>query len=239
MQVDGIASMAEPCPALSPQDWHSLRSWHRRRGRHHLPWRLGSTPWRIMLAEVLLHRTRASKVESLYNEVVMQFPSPVSIVRRQTEWLKATRSVGLIWRSRSFVLTCEQLVVLHGNEVPRRWSDLTALPGVGHYIASSVRCFGFGVPEVVVDTNTIRLACRVTREPVNPAQHRSRRVRKVVARLSENGRASQSRDNYALLDLAALVCHSRKPACDRCPLLSGCVTGRHLMSLTMSPGEHR
>ena len=238
MQVNGIASTAELCPALSPQDWDCLRSWHRRCGRHLLPWRMGSTPWRIMLAEILLHRTRASTVEELYDEVSSQFRSPRCVIRRQAEWLEATRHLGLAWRARSFISTCEQLVTLHGNEVPEEWNDLTSLPGVGHYIASAVRCFGFGVPQVVVDTNTIRLACRITGEPLKQVRHRSRRARQVVARLSVNGRDLKSNDNYALLDLAALVCHSKKPECDRCPLQSRCVTGSLLLSPSASLGEH-
>ena len=235
----GMAATVEPCPALSPQDWASLRIWHHKHGRHHLPWREGATPWNILLAEVLLHRTRASIVERLYTEVSKQFPSPESIVRQPLEWLKATRPAGLAWRARTFISTCEQLVALHHNEVPAGWTALTSLPGIGHYIASSVRCFGFGFPQVVVDTNTIRLACRITGEPLSRVHHRSRRVRQVVARLSASGTAPYAEDNYALLDLAALVCLTKKSECERCPLLPGCITGSRLVSDSARTEEYQ
>jgi len=223
--------------ALSPQAWANLRSWHREHGRHHLPWRRDSTPWNVLLAEVLLHRTRASAAERLYATAINQFPGPEAIVGRASDWLETTRPVGLVWRSRIFVSTCERLIVAHQGEVPSRWKDLTSLPGIGHYIASTVRCFGFGLPEVLVDTNTIRLASRITGESLTPTLHRSKKVRKVVARLYEDGSSGHANDNYAFLDLAAFVCHSTKPACTSCPLLSGCATASRLRSCSASAGH--
>ena len=234
-----MESSVEPVSGLSHLDWLELRTWHHKRGRHHLPWRTRSTPWKILLAEVLLHRTRASVVEGLYGDVANQFPSPESIVRQQAEWLETTRPAGLAWRARAFISTCEQLVAQHENKVPSAWSALTSLPGIGHYIAGAVRCFGFGFPEVVVDTNTVRLACRITGEPLNQARHRSRRVREVVARLSANGTAPCAEDNYALLDLAALVCHVRMPDCKQCPLVMRCNTGGRLLSDSGHSGTRR
>ena len=223
--------------ALSLRDWANLRSWHREHGRHHLPWRRDATPWNVLLAEVLLHRTRASAAERLYDKALNKFPGPEAIVRNTADWLESTRPVGLAWRSRIFVSTCERLVVVYKGEVPIRWNDLTSLPGVGHYIASTVRCFGFGLPEVLIDTNTIRLASRITGESLIPSRHRSKKVRKVVARLYEDGSSGCAEDNYAFLDLAALVCHSAKPACNWCPLLSGCVTGNRLQSCSAITGH--
>lgn len=213
-------------PALSGKDWASLRSWHRDHGRHDLPWRRQPTPWRVLLAEVLLHRTRAPAVLSLYERAVDRFPSPEYVIQRRAEWLEMSRPTGLAWRAEVFVRACEILLADHHGQVPERWEALTALPGVGHYIASAVRCFGFRTPEVMVDTNTIRLASRITEEPLSPAHHRNRKVREAVARLAEDGVAPGPEDNYALLDLAAEICHPVKPECPRCPVRFGCATGR-------------
>ena len=221
--------------ALNPHDWANLRSWHREHGRHYLPWRVNAAPWNVLLAEVLLHRTRASSVERLYGEVLNQFPSPESIVRRPAEWLTTTRPAGLTWRTRLFISTCDRIIALHQGKVPVGWIALTSLPGIGHYIASTVRCFGFGLPEVIVDTNTIRLASRITGEALSPTHHRSRKVRQAVARLLENGIAGCLGDNYALLDLAAMVCHTVNPACAQCPLATGCATGGRLLSDSHQP----
>ena len=210
---------------LSPRDWNDLRIWHDEHGRHDLPWRVNSTPWKILLAEVLLHRTRAAAVEKLYGEALKKFPGPEAVVLKQADWLQTIRSVGLAWRAQSFISTCDSLVALHRSNVPSGWNELTSLPGIGHYIASSVRCFGFGLRQVLVDANTVRLASRITGESLNYSHHRSRKTRQIVSSILEEGRVARARDNYALLDLAFLICRPRKPLCNRCPLVSRCVTG--------------
>ena len=155
MITSGIATSAGRGSALTSHNWDSLRSWHQEHGRDHLPWRAEATPWNVLLAEVLLHRTRASAVETLYDEALNKFPSPGAIVQRPADWLKTARPAGLAWRAELFILTCVQLDAIHRGQVPSGWAALTSLPGIGHYIASTVRCFGFGFPEVIVDTNTI------------------------------------------------------------------------------------
>ena len=231
--AEGKATNTGATSSLSSRDWDSLRIWHDEYGRHHLPWRADSTPWKVLLAEVLLHRTRATAVERLYDETLSRFPGPEAIVRRPADWLQTTRPAGLAWRAQSFISTCDSLVALHGSNVPSGWTDLTSLPGIGHYIASAVRCFGFGFPEAIVDTNTVRLASRITGEPLSSSHHRSRRVRQAVVGILANGIAACARDNYALLDLASLICRSTEPLCHRCPVVSGCVTGnRYLADLT-------
>ena len=52
------------------------------------------------------------------------------------------------------------LLDLHDGEVPRRFEDLEALPGVGHKTASVVMAQAFGVPAFPVDTHIHRLAQR-------------------------------------------------------------------------------
>ena len=52
------------------------------------------------------------------------------------------------------------LITKHDGEVPSNFSDLEALPGVGHKTASVVMSQGFGYPAFPVDTHIHRLAQR-------------------------------------------------------------------------------
>jgi A/G-specific adenine glycosylase len=212
-------------PLLSSHNWRRLRAWYRAHGRR-LPWRHKVHPWRILLAETLLHRTGAKVVEVLYPVALKEYPSPKAIVTKKNRWMKMAHSAGLFWRARTFVSTCEILVNEYGGRVPSDRRKLESLPGVGHYIASAVRCFGFGIAEFVTDTNTLRLAGRIAGIPVNPAHHRSQTLRKLITRLGANSRPLRPNDNYALLDLAAIVCRPTKPRCEECPLRICCCTGR-------------
>jgi A/G-specific adenine glycosylase len=221
-----VTAGSPPDPLLATSDWQRLRRWYRRHGRHELPWRNNRTPWRVLLAETLLHRTRANSVAVLYPAVTEEFPTPATVVERPERWRELTRSAGLAWRAESFIRACSELVYRHGNRVPGETAALKELPGIGHYVASAVVCFGFGQRAMLVDTNTIRLAARISGEDLHPERHRSRAVRDVVSRLGPEGEAPDADDNFALLDLAALVCTPREPRCMLCPLRESCVTGR-------------
>jgi A/G-specific adenine glycosylase len=211
-------------PLLSTDDWRRLRSWYKKNGRN-FPWRHDVTPWSILLAETLLHRTGANVVSALYPLIRRRFPSPGTVTKNKNQWISALYAAGLSWRVRTFVYACEVLVRRYGATVPSDRSQLECLPGVGHYTASAVRCFGYGFREFITDTNTIRLAGRLAGESVNPAKHRSNRIQALTTRLSHNSRPLRAKDNYALLDLAAIVCRSRNPFCLQCPLLRSCRTG--------------
>ncbi len=63
---------------------------------------------------------------------------------------KAQRLVGM----------AQQLMALHGGEVPDSFEALEALPGVGHKTASVVMNQVFGHPAFPVDTHIFRLARR-------------------------------------------------------------------------------
>ena len=215
---------------LPTKAWGEFRVWYRDHGRHSLPWRREASPWGIFVAETLLHRTRAEVVEKLYPQVLGEFPKPEIVALNEERFLEATFSAGLAWRGRVFVYACKRLVSQHGGHVPECRDALISLPGVGHYIASAVRCFGFGKREVIVDSNTIRLAARISGENLDSSQHRTQRVRAIVARLSEDSVPLRPDDNYALLDLATSLCRTRNPVCNQCPVRLWCATGRHALT---------
>jgi A/G-specific adenine glycosylase len=212
-------------PLLTSVDWRRLRIWYRDYGRR-LPWRHEATPWSILLAETLLHRTGANVVQVLYPFARKVFPSPRSVILKKSRWISMLYKGGLFWRARIFVRACENLVRHYGGQVPSERKELESLPGVGHYTASAVRCFGFGHREFITDTNTIRLVGRIAGKRLNPASHRTKSIQALTARLSNNGRPPLAKDNYALLDLAATVCKPREPMCHKCPLRSRCHTAQ-------------
>ena len=226
-------------PLLSSLEWVSLRSWYQTHGRHHLPWRHLATPWHVFLAETLLHRTRAEAVEAIYPRIVHEFPSPAVVVHEAPRWIEMTRSTGLSWRAEAFISACRSVLAQYEGRVPDRWDALMTLPGVGHYVASAVRCFGFGIRGVIVDSNTIRLAARISGEVLDISHHRSQKVRAMVARLSEDFNPPGPDDNYALLDLAAKICRTGKPQCAECPIQPGCATGRLAFPRTVMEPRRR
>ncbi|GIV20582.1 MAG: DNA-binding protein [Armatimonadota bacterium] len=201
------------------------------------PWRQTRDPYRILVAEILLHRTRAEQVVSLYHRFLRRFPDVVRLaVADYQEVEDELRSAGLIWRVRLLYEMAKQIVEKHGGTLPEDSAQLQSLPGISHYIASAVRCFAWGYPEALLDTNTVRIVGRLFGLRITDGSRRSRLFRSVLNRLLDK---ECPRDfNFALIDLGATVCRSRNPACLSCPVRMYCSSGMSTVSIQEEHGSH-
>jgi len=198
-----------------------LLAWHVKEARS-FPWRAASaTPWKILMAEVCLHRTRADQVLAVYKQLARIAPTPAALLEHAPEVRKIVRSLGLHWRGRKLVTLARDLVKKYDGRVPKSEAELKALPGIGEYVARAVRSFAFKRSAVILDTNTTRIVSRV-RARKQPHTWQTRLDLYDLA-----GRAgADAAFNYALLDLGALVCKAREPRCDTCPVRDLCDFGR-------------
>ena len=212
-------------------------SWYRVHGQHKLPWRESRSPWATLVAEYLLIRTRVSAVSRVYSGLLEAFPCPDRVFGDRSRWLELTTSLGLPSRMYRFVETCEAVMGSHDGMIPVDRKRLLELPGVGHYTAAAVRCFAYGLPETLVDSNTIRIANRLSGVHVSQSRHRSSVVIDHVAGLYE-GVHGLPEENYALLDIGTTVCKSSLPMCRECPLNGTCAFASDKVSTTDdSPGD--
>ena len=198
----------------------NVLEWSRKSGRS-FPWRVRSEPYRVLVAELMLRRTRAEQVVPVYEAFLDRFPDPSSLASaREEDVHDCLRPLGLAWRVPAFRLMARRLVQEYGGDVPRERTALLSLPGVGEYVARAVRCVAFDESEVLVDTNTVRVAGRYFGIEVHPESRRSKSVQEAVAQLVDHSRPRTS--NLALLDFAAKICRPARPECAQCPVASGC-----------------
>jgi A/G-specific adenine glycosylase len=196
----------------------ALRSWYAPR-RDAYPWRGSHDPYAILVSEVMLQQTQASRVAPAFRSFLHRFPTVRALA------VAARRDVirqwgGLGYNRRAVRLSEAARVVVrdHGGRVPHDPAALRELPGVGPYTAAAVASLGFGDPVAVVDTNVRRVVARVhlgIEGHDAPARE--------VAALAD---AWLDRDdpvtwNQALMDLGREVCRP-KPRCDVCPLAGVC-----------------
>ncbi len=198
-------------------------------GRAHFrpfPWRLTENPYHILVAEVMLHRTQAKQVIPVYERFVEAYPDITSLAQTSLSDLHAIlHSLGLHWRINLLHKMAIEIVVRYDGEIPREKRDLVSLPGVSDYIASAVRCFAWNLPEALIDTNTVRVVCRLIGLETRDSLRRNRRFQNIMRILVDED--DPRTYNYALLDLAAIVCNKRRPPqCHICPLNELCLYAR-------------
>lgn len=194
-----------------------LLTWHQTTRRSY-PWRNKRiSPWRVLMAEICLHRTRADQVMPVYKKLLRIAPDPASLIQNATEVRSVIRTLGLHWRGKNLVEVARTLTRKYDGRVPRTEAELKMLPGVGEYVARAVLSFAFKRPAVILDTNTTRIVRRVrVREQAHAWQDR-------LDLYELAGRRGADADfNYALLDLGALVCTATGPRCDECPVRDLC-----------------
>ena len=198
-----------------------LLSWYRNH-RRELPWRQTDDPYRIWVSEVMLQQTRVETVVSYYQRFLTAFPTVADLARAdQQEVLRVWEGLGYYARARNLHRAAGIVVDRFGGRLPDDPDDLRSLPGVGAYIAAAVLSIAFGKPFAVVDGNVKRVLARLLmiETPVNGPGADS------VFQLQAQRllyRPDPGAFNQALMELGALVCTPRNPACDRCPLAGFC-----------------
>jgi len=194
--------------------------WGRKNVRRY-PWRNTVDPYRILVAEMLLQRTPPEQVLPVYIEFIGRFPTVNSLhSAEEGEVENLLGSLGLRWRIQNLKKMARDLVERYGGSVPRDYEDLKSLPGVSDYIASAVRCFAFGYPEVLLDVNTVRVTGRFFGLKISDSSRRSRKYRELLELAID--RDEPALFNRSLIDLGRSICRSRKWLCEMCPLLPGC-----------------
>jgi A/G-specific adenine glycosylase len=192
-----------------------LLEWHEKHGRR-FPWRENRTPYRVLLAEILLQKTPAERVVGAYEELLKLYPDPASLARADIKDIRRhLKKLGLEKRGRWLIKAARGIVELHGGEVPMSYERLVKLAGVGDYTASAVLVFGYGIPVPMVDANVARVVSRIY--GLNLEDRRS--IKNALTQIVPESKAAVFYD--ALLDLAALVC-KKSPLCDICPISTVC-----------------
>ncbi len=216
-----LAALARPNTGAEHADPDAFRRqllrWHARAGRK-FPWRTpGASRWKVLMAEVCLHRTRADQVLPVYRKLLRVAPTPAAMLENASEVRRLVKTLGLHWRGRNMINLARTLVHSHGGEVPRSEVELKALPGVGEYVARAVISFAWKRPAVILDTNTRRIVSRVRKREKPHVWQTRLDLYELAGR-----KGPDAAFNYALLDLGALICRPTNPLCGECPVRDLC-----------------
>jgi len=213
----------------------ALIKWGRKHFRE-FPWRLTDDPYRILMAEIMLHRTQANQVEPVYEQFIKRYGDISALRRASKEELSvALYSLGLRWRIDLIHDMVRELVARFDGQVPTKKTDLISLPGVSSYIASAVRCFAWNYSEPLIDTNTVRVVGRVFGLNIKDSSRRNQSFRELITALVDP--FEPRRYNYALLDLADQVCTKKRPPdCAQCPIIELCLYGSSSPTIDANSG---
>jgi A/G-specific adenine glycosylase len=199
--------------------------WYRKNKRD-LPWRHTSDPYRIWVSEVILQQTRVDQGLDYYERFISRFPDIESLaMAREEEVMKIWQGLGYYSRARNMLLAAKTVRSDFQSVFPVSYEDIRRLSGIGDYSASAISSIAYGGPHPVIDGNVMRVVARYAgiREPVNAAPGK-----KLVKKFLDQhlDRSNPGIFNQAVMELGALVCKPRQPACEHCPLAGNCLAFR-------------
>ena len=196
---------SRPIPAAAVRRLRrKLLVWYRRHGTDFL-WRQRPTPYRVLVAEVMLQQTQVSRVEPKYRAFLRRYPTLRALADAKTPELLTLWS-GLGYNRRALALRdCARTVVTrHGGRLPDAFTALLALPGIGPYTAHAINIFARNRDEVCVDTNVRRV---LIHELSLPSDCPPARVEQVAWQVLLRGRSREWHN--ALMDYGRTVATGR------------------------------
>lgn len=184
------------------------------------PWRDDHDPWLTLIAELLLQRTRAAQVLSVYEAFRARYPTPRQMLRSGRRGVRSlTARVGLHARGETLLALAR---IFEESGPPADREQLRAVTGVGAYTAAAWLSLHRNQREAIVDSNVFRWLARMVGQPYQRDPRGVRWVNALADRLTPK---RAFRDfNYAVLDFTMTICTPRQPACERCPVVTFCVS---------------
>ncbi len=198
-------------------------AWYGRHARD-LPWRApGTTPWSVLVSEIMLQQTPVSRVIPAHQAWLARWPTPTALAAEAPgEAIRQWGRLGYPRRALRLHETAAILTEQHGGIVPADAEALLRLPGIGSYTAAAVASFAFGQRHAVLDTNVRRVLARLVTGVAQPPAALSVAEKRLAESLLPAEPAIAARWSVAMMELGALVCTAASPQCGACPVAREC-----------------
>lgn len=177
-----------------------------------------TNPFELLEATVLSAQTTDVRVNQVTPELFRRWPTPADVAGADPDELQEVIRPTGFFRAKATSLQglARALVERHGGEVPATMAALVELPGVGRKTANVVLGNAFDVPGIAVDTHVGRLSRRLAftshDDPV--------KVEQDLMAMFPKGEWVQL--GHVLIWHGRRRCHSRRPACGACPVVTLC-----------------
>jgi A/G-specific adenine glycosylase len=224
--------------ALSPQTAYDaalitsfstqLIQWHKKHGRHGMPWQSITDPYAVWVSEIMLQQTQVATVLERYPKMMKRFPSVAHLARADIDEVLAEWSgLGYYSRARNLHACAKQVVTQYQGQFPPDPLALESLSGIGRSTAGAIAAFAFRVRTPILDANVKRVLARLF--GIGGALQ-EKKVTDSLWQLATELLPPSPKDmpvyTQALMDFGATWCTAKQPVCltkkSQCPFESAC-----------------
>ncbi len=200
---------------------NNLLQWYEQHKRD-LPWRKTKDPYFIWISEIMSQQTKVETVITYYEKFTTLYPTVFHLAAaEEQEVLKVWEGLGYYSRARNLHAAAKTVVEIYDGKIPDDPGQLGKLKGIGPYTKGAITSIAFGQAEPAVDGNVMRVLSRVLYITDNISEQRVRiRFEGIVRELLMT--VAPASFNQGLMELGALVCTPKNPACLHCPVNKVC-----------------
>ena len=199
-----------------------LLAWHKRHGRHDLPWQRDPTPYRVWVSEIMLQQTQVTTVIPYYERFLKRFPVLKRLAAASgDEVLHLWTGLGYYARARNLQKAAQRIVAEHRGRFPLDFAAVAELPGIGRSTAGAILALSTGQRHAILDGNVKRV---LTRHGAVAGWPGDKQVETKLWALAEayTPRKQVAAYTQAIMDLGATLCTRSKPRCTECPVARDC-----------------
>ena len=195
-------------------DWYTH---HQRK----LPWRNSKDPYKILVSEIMLQQTTVKTVIPYYQHWIELFPDIKALCLASLQHvLRAWQGLGYYQRAKNLHKTAKIIQAEYEGKIPDDYETLSSLPGIGPYTTAAVLSMAYNKSYPVIDANVRRILMRLNRyKHKSDSKHDKILLSFIHPYLPEEG---MGEFNQALMELGAVVCTPKNPACLTCPITDFC-----------------
>lgn len=200
----------------------ALLAWHKKHGRHDLPWQIDNSPYHTWVSEIMLQQTQVSTVIPYYLKFIETFPCIEALAKASLDKVNSLWSgLGYYNRAKNLHQSAKKIVNEHQGRFPKDLESLYQLPGVGKTTAHAIYALSFNKKAAILDGNAKRVLARFYKVSGQPNQASTLNR---LWQLAEDTMPNTNCSAYtqAIMDLGATICKRSSPLCQKCPLSKNC-----------------
>jgi A/G-specific adenine glycosylase len=192
------------------------------KNKRDLPWRRTRDPYKIWISEVMLQQTTVRTVLSYFERWVRQFPTIDSLANADIQVvLKAWQGLGYYNRARNLHKASSIFLKFYDGNIPNEPQLLRKVPGFGPYTTNAVLSIAFDRKLPIIDANVRRVFMRQLCIEEDASLNSDKEIDQHLLRIMPDARTGDF--NQSLMELGALVCRAKDPACNVCPVQETCL----------------
>lgn len=139
---------------LSRKKFNQMLYAHYERNGRAMPWRENTSPYYVLVSEIMLQQTQVDRVRGKFVAFVREFPSFRALAEApRADVLRAWQGLGYNRRALALQACAQKVVREYKGRLPRDPGKLKEFPGIGKATAASICVYAFNAPHVFIETN--------------------------------------------------------------------------------------